>query len=342
MKILISLLVLGIIICIHELGHFLAARLFKIPVDEFSIGMGTEVYSYEGEKTKYSFRAIPIGGFVNIKGMEVGDETPDGFNKKPPIARFVVLFAGVFMNFLLAYFLIFTLVLSMGQVKISEEPIVGDIVENNQITSPLQKGDKIIKISNEPVVVWEDIKKIIDDFDNKTENKELLISRDGKEKLVTTTLYKNEENGRYYLGITPELQVIRHGLGESFVLAAKDFKGMFEQILFSFKLIINGKVQKDEISGPIGIINIVGEASEMGLPSLMWLMALLSINIGIFNLLPFPALDGGRIVFVILEMLGIRVNKKLEERIHYGGIIIILGLIIFITTNDFFNLGNNI
>ena len=115
MNILIAILVLGIIIFIHELGHFLTAKFFKMPVSEFSIGMGPQVYSYETMKTTYSFRAIPLGGFVNIEGMEVGSEVEDGFNSKPPLARFIVLFAGVFMNFLLAFILIFSMIYSHGK-----------------------------------------------------------------------------------------------------------------------------------------------------------------------------------------------------------------------------------
>ena len=128
MKILISLLILGVIILIHELGHFLSARLFKIPVEEFSIGMGTEVYTYEGLKTKYSFRSIPIGGYVNIKGMDIEDKSEDGFNQRPAYQRFIVLIAGVFMNFLLAYCLLFGMIFSKGEIQINEKAVVGSIV----------------------------------------------------------------------------------------------------------------------------------------------------------------------------------------------------------------------
>lgn len=337
MKILLSLLILGIIILIHELGHFLSARLFNIPVDEFSIGMGTEVYTYEGRRTKYSFRAIPIGGYVNIKGMDLEDEEEDGFNKKPAYQRFIVLIAGVVMNFLLAYTILFGMIYSKGEVKINEKAVVGHIINKNRET-PLKKGDLILEIDGKKINSWIDIKKTVNSLDKKDEDKKILINRNGKEETVLTKLVKDEKTNKYYLGISPEYTLIKFNIRESVVLAWESFKDVFENILSSLKLMISGNVKKEEISGPIGIINIVGEASKLGVETLIWLTAVLSINIGIFNLLPFPALDGGRIIFVILEMLKIKVNKKIEEKIHYAGIILIFILIIFITANDFTNL----
>ncbi|WP_300328002.1 RIP metalloprotease [Fusobacterium sp.] len=337
MKILLSLLILGIIILIHELGHFLSARLFNIPVDEFSIGMGTEVYTYEGRRTKYSFRAIPIGGYVNIKGMDLEDEEEDGFNKKPAYQRFIVLIAGVVMNFLLAYTILFGMIYSKGEIKINEKAIVGHII-NKDREIPLKKGDLILEIDGKKINSWIDIKKTVNSLDKKDEDKKILINRNGKEEIISTKLIKDEKTNKYYLGISPEYTLIKFNIRESVVLAWESFKDVFENILNSLKLMISGNVKKEEISGPIGIINIVGEASKLGVETLIWLTAVLSINIGIFNLLPFPALDGGRIIFVILEMLKIKVNKKIEEKIHYAGIILIFILIIFITANDFTNL----
>lgn len=337
MKILLSLLILGIIILIHELGHFLSARLFNIPVDEFSIGMGTEVYTYEGRRTKYSFRAIPIGGYVNIKGMDIEDEEEDGFNKKPAYQRFIVLIAGVVMNFLLAYTILFGMIYSKGEIKINEKAIVGHII-NKDREIPLKKGDLILEIDGKKINSWIDIKKTVNSLDKKDEDKKILINRNGKEEIISTKLIKDEKTNKYYLGISPEYTLIKFNIRESVVLAWESFKDVFENILNSLKLMISGNVKKEEISGPIGIINIVGEASKLGVETLIWLTAVLSINIGIFNLLPFPALDGGRIIFVILEMLKIKVNKKIEEKIHYAGIILIFILIIFITANDFTNL----
>lgn len=337
MKILISLLILGVIILIHELGHFLSARLFKIPVEEFSIGMGTEVYTYEGLRTKYSFRSIPIGGYVNIKGMDIEDKSEDGFNQRPAYQRFIVLIAGVFMNFLLAYCLLFGMIFSKGEIQINEKAVVGSIVKHENINS-LKKGDLILEIDGKKINNWLDIKKTVNSLENKSEEKKILVQRDGKTEEIKVHLIKDEKIDKYFLGISPEYTINRFGFEESLGLAWDGFKEIFGNILTSLKMMVTGGVKREEISGPIGIINIVGEASKMGIGTLVWLTAILSVNIGIFNLLPFPALDGGRIIFVLLEFLKIKINKKIEEKIHYTGIILIFILIIFITANDFTNL----
>lgn len=337
MRILISLIVLGIIIIIHELGHFLSAKFFKIPVSEFAIGMGPEVYTYEGEKTKYAFRSIPVGGFVSIDGMEVEDDTEGGFNKRNPFVRFVVLFAGVFMNFLLAYVIVFGMTLSSGEVILNPAPVIGRTVETENKASVFKKGDIILEIENTKIEKWEDIRAAVASLEEKETPKKVTVKRDGNTEALTVNLTKNED-GNYYLGILPDYRIEKLGVLESARMSVKEFAGIFKDIVGGFKMIISGRISRDEISGPIGIVNIVGEASKGGVVPIIWIMAILSINVGIFNLLPFPALDGGRIIFVLLELIGIKVNKKIEERVHHAGILILFILIIFITTNDFFNL----
>lgn len=335
MKILISLLVLGIIIMIHELGHFLSAKLFKIPVSELAVGMGPEVYTYEGEKTKYTFRSIPVGGFVNIEGMETGDDIEGGFNKRSPFVRFLVLFAGVFMNFILAYCIVFGMTMNQGKIIFNHAPIVGEVSENSK--GIFRKGDIILEIENNKVEKWSDIRDIVAKLENKEKEKIVFIERENKKEELRVKLKEGNE-GKYYLGILPEYKIEKLTLAESLNFSRKTFFNIFGEIFNGFKMIISGNVTRKDISGPIGIVNIVGKASEEGIVSIFWIMAILSINVGIFNLFPFPALDGGRIIFVILEIFGIKVNKKMEEMVHRVGILILFILVIFITTNDFFNL----
>lgn len=337
MRILISLIVLGIIIMIHELGHFFSAKLFKIPVSEFAVGMGPEVYTYEGEKTKYSFRSIPVGGYVNIEGMEIDDNTEGGFNQRNPFVRFVVLFAGVFMNFLLAYGIVFTMTLNGGEVILNPAPVIGKVMKAENRPSLFKEGDIILKIEDKKIEKWEEIRTAVASLENKETPKKVTVKRDNEEQILSVNLIKNED-GAYYLGILPDYRIEKLGIFESIAVSCEEFANIFKDILGGFKMIITGHISRDEISGPIGIVNIVGEASKGGVLPIMWIMAILSVNVGIFNLLPFPALDGGRIIFVLLELVGIKINKKTEERVHQAGILILFILIIFITTNDFFNL----
>ncbi|WP_319371383.1 RIP metalloprotease RseP [uncultured Ilyobacter sp.] len=337
MNVLITILILGIIIFIHELGHFLAAKFFKMPVSEFSIGMGPKLYSYEGIETTYSVRSIPIGGFVNIEGMEVDSEVEDGFNTKSPFSRFIVLFAGVFMNFSLALIIIYFMVVSGGKMIQSEEAVIGSVMESSNAYELILEGDRIFEINDREIIDWEDISQVIKEEAGEIPLK-IEVMRDGEEMTFVVEPIYEAGRDQPLLGILPEYNVQKYGFIESFKVAGGVFKDLFLQIINGLKLLVTGRVKADDITGPVGMVKVVGEASKGGASLLVWLTALLSVNIGIFNLLPFPALDGGRIVFVILELLGVTVNKKLEERLHMAGMIVLIGLILFITMNDVFNL----
>lgn len=336
MNIIITVLMLGIIIMIHELGHFLTAKYFKMPVEEFSLGMGPVLFSYEGLYTRYCLRAIPMGGFVNIEGMEVDSVVKNGFNTKNPFQRFVVLIAGVVMNFILAYVIVFGSLLYNGKAVQNENPVIGNIIETSKSFGDLKKGDEILEIDNNKIVKWEDISRVNDVIDS--DKMEFLIKRDDKVIKKEIQLTFDEQRNDYYIGILPEYSIEKYTFIDAIYESGTAYKNLFIMILNGFKQLVTGQVSAKEISGPVGIVKIVGEASQDGIGILFWLTALLSINIGFFNLLPFPALDGGRIIFVLLEVVGIKINKRFEERFHMVGMVILFGLIILITFNDVLNI----
>lgn len=339
MDIIIALLLLGVIIFIHELGHFLAARFFKMPVSEFAIGMGPELYSYYTGRTLYSIRIIPIGGFVNIDGMEVGSEVQNGFNSKSPFARFVVLFAGVFMNFMLALLVILGITFTSGKAIQNTNPVVGNVIKEAKASRVLKEKDIIKEIDGVKITTWSEIGETIAKDSKKKDVLDVVIERDGKTLDVIVPLTKISEEKTSIMGIVPEYKFERYSFGEGIKHSLKIFTSVFEDTLSGVKMLVTGKVKAKDISGPVGIVKVVGDASRSGSTGiLVWLLAILSINVGIFNLLPFPALDGGRILFVILELVGIKVDKKLEERVHTVGMIMLFGLIIFATANDIFNI----
>lgn len=337
MNILIAILVLGVIIFIHEFGHFITAKFFKMPVSEFSIGMGPQVYSYDTMKTTYSFRAIPIGGYVNIEGMEVDSKVEDGFNSKPAYARFIVLIAGVFMNFLLAFIIMFFSIYSNGKYVPSNEAVIGNVFKEAKSVKYIQPKDRILEIEGHGIKKWSDIGENL----KKLEGKDIVsikIERTGEIEELSVPLTFEANNKRGVLGILPEYSIEKYTVLEAAKLSLQSGVKIVKDTLTGLKMVVTGKVKSEELSGPIGIIRVVGEASKEGAGIVFWLMALLSVNVGVLNLLPLPALDGGRIIFVLLEMIGVKVNKKLEEKVHMVGMLILFGLIIFITTNDIFNL----
>ena len=164
------------------------------------------------------------------------------------------------------------------------------------------------------------------------------LERAGEIKNVDLELTEDPESKRYIVGILPEYTIEKYGALEAARMSLFSFKKIFSDTLGGLKLIVSGKVKSEEISGPIGIIKVVGDASKEGVGILVWLTALLSVNVGILNLMPLPALDGGRILFVILELIGMKVNKKFEERLHTAGMLILFAFIFYITANDIFNL----
>ena len=339
MTFLIAVAMLGLIIFVHELGHFLTAKFFKMPVSEFSIGMGPQVFSLDTKETTYSFRAIPIGGYVNIEGMEVGSQVENGFNSKHAYQRFIVLFAGVFMNFLTAFLIIFSIAQMSGRMEYEEKAIIGALVKGGANEQVLKVDDKILELDGKKINLWADIPEVTKEAIDKNEIP-ALIERDGKEQKLVLKLTKDEENKRVVLGISPKSKKTNLSFTESLVFAKNSFVSILKDTVGGLFTLFSGKANLKEISGPVGILKVVGEVSKFGWTSIASLAVILSINIGVLNLLPIPALDGGRIIFVLLEIFRIRINKKWEENLHKFGMVMLLFFILVISVNDVWKLFN--
>ena len=339
MTFLIAVAMLGLIIFVHELGHFLTAKFFKMPVSEFSIGMGPQVFSLDTKETTYSFRAIPIGGYVNIEGMEVGSQVENGFNSKPAYQRFIVLFAGVFMNFLTAFLIIFSIAQMSGRMEYEEKAIIGALVKGGANEQILKVDDKILELDGKKINLWADIPEVTKEAIDKKEIP-ALIERDGKEQKLVLKLTKDEENNRVVLGISPKSKKTNLSFTESLIFAKNSFVSILKDTVGGLFTLFSGKADLKEISGPVGILKVVGEVSKFGWTSIASLAVILSINIGVLNLLPIPALDGGRIIFVLLELFRIKVNKKWEENLHKFGMVVLLFFIVMISVNDVWKLFN--
>ena len=339
MTFLIAVAMLGLIIFVHELGHFLTAKFFKMPVSEFSIGMGPQVFSLDTKETTYSFRAIPIGGYVNIEGMEVGSQVENGFNSKPAYQRFIVLFAGVFMNFLTAFLIIFSIAQMNGRMEYEEKAIIGALVKGGANEQILKVDDKILELDGKKITLWTDIPEVTKEAIDKKEIS-AVIERDGKEQKLVLKLTKDEENNRVVLGISPKSKKTNLSFTESLIFAKNSFVSILKDTVGGLFTLFSGKANLKEISGPVGILKVVGEVSKFGWTSIASLAVILSINIGVLNLLPIPALDGGRIIFVLLELFRIKVNKKWEENLHKFGMVVLLFFIVMISVNDVWKLFN--
>ena len=340
MTIIWFILILGLIVGFHEFGHFIFAKLSNTYVYEFSIGMGKKIFGRKRKngETEFCLRLVPIGGFVMIAGEDT--VTDDGIPADRQMCnknfwqRFLILFAGAFNNFVLAFILLFISALIYGSV--STKPIIGNVMEGYPAYEVgIQSGDLITKINDEKVSSWD--VALLKIQVNAGKDLKLTISRDDKEynySIIPKEEVDEDGNVSYKVGITTSYSV-EHGFLKSIKYAGFKTYTLFLSMWETIKCLFKGRVSVNDFSGPVGIYSIVGSQAKQGLEAILYLTAYLSINVGFINLLPLPAFDGGRILFLILEKItGNKISKKTENMIHTIGFILLILLLIYITGND--------
>lgn len=329
---LVAIIVFGILVLIHELGHFTVAKLVGIKVHEFAIGMGPKLVQFTKGETSYSIRALPLGGYVRMEGEDEKSEDLRSFNNKPILARIAVIFAGPFMNFVLAILLFSVIFYSMGAPTTK---IKGVIDQSPAQIAGIQSGDTINSINGQKMNTWQNI---IDTIGNSQEDSiNITIVRDGNEIEKTVKLAKNSDTNRITIGIET---AIERSIGASLQNGVVIIKTITTDILGFLKGLITGKSNAaGEVMGPVGIINLVGQVAKTGWMDIVNLTAVLSVNLGLMNLLPIPALDGSRILFLLAEMLrGKPIDPEKEGMIHLIGLGILMTLMIFVTYKDIIKL----
>ena len=292
--IIASVLVFGLLIGIHEFGHLISAKLIGIKVYEFAIGMGVKLFSFEKGGTKYSLRLFPIGGFCNMN-EDVESESEDAFGNKKPWQRILVLASGAIMNLILGFVILCIL---MGSPKEIVTNGVGEVLDYAPAyTQGLKSGDKIIKVNNTRTNLIDDIMLEMNYSDGS--DIDVTVRRNGEKIKLKITPYKDED-GRYIIGYKPEIKL--NSFGQTISNAFYYSIYISKAVLISLRDMIMGRIAMNQVSGPVGIVKEIGNAASLGFNRLLELIALITINLGLFNLLPFPALDGGRIVFVLYEL----------------------------------------
>lgn len=331
-----SVFVFGLMILFHELGHFIMAKRTGITVTEFAMGFGPKLISKQYKETEYSLRIFPLGGFVKLLGEDAEEfEAQEGsFQNHPVKNRFAVIAAGPLMNFLLAvvlFSLIYFLFLGVPSVPVQ----IGLIVEESRAEEAgLAVGDSILTIDEEPMSSWE---QIVENISANPETPlEIIIDRDGEVKEFYLVPEKEPETGKGFIGIGPKN--IKFKLLPSLKLGIQNTWTFLNFIFLSIIQMLTGKIPA-EIAGPVGIIQIVGEVAQTGIINLLSLAAVLSINLGLFNLLPIPALDGSRLIFLLIEAVrGKAVDPKKESFVHFVGFALLIALMIVIAYRDFIRL----
>jgi len=338
MSILIALVVIAVIVLVHELGHFIAARRVGIPVHEFSIGFGYKLFSFKKDGIEYSLRLIPLGGFVRMSGEEEDFNDPNGYSSRTPLEKIRVSFAGPFMNFVLAFIIFIYSYAVIGIPNASNEPVIGKVFAGKPADEAgLKKGDKILSINGITVNSWEDIISIMS---TSQAGKEMTINilRDNQELqlLVTPT---GDSTGNPAMGIMQVVNFERQSIINSIKIGFLQTIQLTTALLSALWILITGGASANDIAGPVGIMGLVGEAAQGGTIFLLAFTAFLSINLGIINLLPFPALDGSKIVFALIESIRKKpIEPEKEGLIHWVGFMFLMLIIIIATYNDILKL----
>lgn len=334
---LLTLFLLDILVVLHEGGHFLVARLCGIKVLEFSVGMGPKVLSRVSKKSgiRYSFRAFPIGGYVQMEGEDGESDEQGSFSSMPLYKRFATVLAGPFVNILIGFLCMFFIVLFSTPVS----TVVADFQEG--ATSPgygLTAGDKIIKVG--PTRVHSGSELVYEILNRGYEPVDLTVVRDGEKIVLPGVVFPTEEEegtsfGRYDFILYAMRKTPGNLLEQAFFRSVSTVKMVFDSI----GGLITGRFGVDSVSGPIGITSAVGEAAKTGFSSLFYLFTVISVNLGIMNLLPLPALDGGRILMLLIELVIRRkVKPEVEGYINFAGMVILLTLAVLITAKDIIKL----
>jgi regulator of sigma E protease len=333
LKILLALVVISVIVLIHEFGHFITAKRNGILVHEFALGMGPKLFGVQKGETLYAIRAFPIGGFVRMEGEDELSDDPRAFNKKTPLQRIAVVFMGPFMNLVLAFVVYFILI---NYNPIATVNKVGAFTKKSPAhEAGIKINDKFISVNAVKVSSADDVR--FETAVNKGKTLNVVVSRAGQEKTFKFKPYRigNKKDGYAYLmgiGFKAEKLSFVERVGYSFTKIGDEIK----MTLRGFKYMITRKVSMKEVSGPIGMGKAVSDvAKSSGFLGILSITAFLSINLGVLNLLPIPALDGSRILFTFVELLrGKPVDQEKEAMVHFIGFVLLMLLMVVVMFND--------
>ncbi|MBQ7661369.1 MAG: site-2 protease family protein [Clostridia bacterium] len=332
-SVLIALFAFGVMIFIHEAGHFLVARAFGVKILEFSMGMGPRLCGFTGKDgTAYQLRAFPIGGFVSMKGEDEDADGEDSFSQKAAWKRFLICAAGGCMNILLAILLTFVLVISSKGLL--GTTVIHSFAEGATSNAQLQSGDRIMRVDGTAVHTWQEAVYEIAHAGYRPID--VTVERGGEVKTLSGVQFPTTVSQGILFGTVDFIPygesktpgaVCRHTFYRSVSTVKMIWDSLFD--------LIRGRFGMEAVSGPVGVTEALGTAAKSGALDFFYLLSVLSMNLGVFNLLPLPALDGGRLLFILFELVfRRRVPPRFEGAVHFVGILFLFGLMILITFGD--------
>lgn len=345
-SILAFVIVLGVLIFFHELGHFLLAKLFGVGVEKFSLGFGPRIFGRTIGRTDYRISAIPLGGYVKMVGEEPDaeidpEDLPYSFTHKNVWQRILIVAAGPAFNMILAVLIFFLIFMASGRYVL--EPVVGSVQEGMPAAAAgLQKGDRIVAVNGREVQSWDAMSKLIKDSSDKPIQVRIqrgneIFEADIAPKMTTTKNIFGEDVQRRVIGVTAGGEYYTEDMGffTSLVQSVVQTYQVAELTVVSIAKLIQGTLSTDTLGGPIMIAQMAGEQAREGVSNLIFLIALLSVNLAILNILPIPVLDGGHLLFFFIELVSGRpVNTRIREIAQQAGLFVLMMLMIFVFYND--------
>ena len=338
LKIILAILIFSFIVIFHELGHFFVAKRCNVKVNEFWLGMGPTIVGFTKGETKYCLKLLPFGGACVMEGEDEESDDERAFNKKPVWQRFLIVLAGPFNNFILALILCVIVVATMG----IDKPIVDSVADNSSASeSGLLSGDEITRLDDYNVHFAHEVSAYV--FFHSDENIEVTYERDGEENTTYVTPKYDEAKGRFLIGVNWNGKYYDGNFFEDIYYGMCQMKYYIYSTFKSLSSLVTGRVSIKEMSGPVGIVKVIGDTYEQSkssgalyiLMNLLNLSALLSANLTVMNLLPIPALDGGRLILFIVEAIRRKkLNPNIEGKIHLAGFVLLMGLMVFVMYND--------
>lgn len=323
-----SIIIFLLVILIHEFGHFIVAKMNGVSVLEFSIGMGPKLSQRESNGTLYSLRVLPVGGYCQLEGEDEENDSPNSLNNQSPLVRLKVILAGAIMNFILAFIL---LILLMSVSRVSTE-VSGVIKDSPAYSSGIQTGDQIVSINGENVSDGEELLKSIKESQG---DLNIGVIRDSQSKNIKVTPRLENNIRKIGVNFQEEYNIKNFSIVKGFKKGLITFLNLTGMLYKFLGMLITGQLGLGGVSGPVGVVKEIGNAAKTGVANLIFLLAYININLGVFNLLPIPALDGGRAIFILIEMIfGKKISQEKEGYIHMVGLILLLALIAIVTIKD--------
>lgn len=341
MQILVALLIFSLIVVIHELGHFLLAKRGGIAVTEFSLGMGPRILSKQIGETRYSWKLLPLGGSCMMVGEDEDSDDENAFGKKSVWTRISVVAAGPVFNFILAFVLSLIIVAGVGY----DAPVLPYVAEDGAAAAAgLQVGDRILKVDDRKITLYRELPLYLNMHAG--DSITLEYERDGEVYTQEIPL-RQDETGKKYLGISASTYRTKGNVLETIYYSAYEVKYWICTTIESLGMLFGGGVKAEDLAGPVGIVNMIGDTYEEAKQDgafMIWMnmlniSILLSANLGVMNLLPIPALDGGRLVFLFIEAIRKKaIDPEKEGMVHFAGFVVLMAFMLFVMFNDVRNI----